>query len=131
VSPPFRAPPTIVNRCNLPPWAIGGHEFQDNPRPIEVAGVRTADRRLFQRLDTLDEATERSRTFHEYLSVKFRLHEWAEHQAAARSALRASYIQYLHGWGADSNGRAGAVLKAWVESRFGLPPTYHGGRLPG
>lgn len=130
MSPPFRAPPTIVNRCNLSPWAIGSHEFQENPQPLELAGVRSADRRLFERLDSIANPAERSRTFHDYLSVKFRLHEWNEHQAAARSALRASYIQYLHSWGADSNGRAGAVLKSWVESRFGLAPTYHGGRLP-
>jgi NAD+--dinitrogen-reductase ADP-D-ribosyltransferase len=33
----------------------------------------------------------------------------------------------------DSNGRAGAVLKAWVESRFGFAPTFHKetlGRFP-
>ncbi|HEY0945414.1 MAG TPA: NAD(+)--dinitrogen-reductase ADP-D-ribosyltransferase, partial [Opitutaceae bacterium] len=46
-----------------------------------------------------------------------------------RSSLRHSYVQFLHGWGADSNGHAGAVLKAWVESRFGLPATFHRGRL--
>jgi NAD+--dinitrogen-reductase ADP-D-ribosyltransferase len=27
----------------------------------------------------------------------------------------------------DSNGRSGAVLKGWVESRFGLHATYHSG----
>ena len=35
----------------------------------------------------------------------------------------------LQGWGLDSNGPAGAVLKGWVESRFGLVPAYHGGSL--
>lgn len=128
--PPSRPAPTIINRCTLSPWAIGSHEFQDNPQALEIAGVRAADRRLFQRLDTIEDPAERTRYFHDYLAVKFRLHEWTEHQTSARSALRASYLQHLHGWGADSNGRAGAVLKAWVESRFGLPPTFHGGRLP-
>jgi len=38
-------------------------------------------------------------------------------------------VNLLRAWGADSNGQAGAVLKAWVESRFGILATYHNGRL--
>lgn len=122
-------PPCIFNHCNLPPWIIGAREFQDAPQPLELDGVRATDRRLFERLATIADPAERGQVFHDYVSVKFRLHEWAEHQAAARSSLRSSYVQFLHGWGADSNGHAGAVLKAWVESRFGLTATYHHGCL--
>ena len=121
--------PTRFNHCNLPPWMIGAREFQDDPQPIEIEGVRGTDRRLFTRLAGLAGPDERGQTFHDYISVKFRLHEWPEHRASARSSLRHSYVQFLHGWGADSNGHAGAVLKAWVESRFGLAATYHAGRL--
>jgi len=35
----------------------------------------------------------------------------------------------LQGWGLDSNGPSGAVLKGWVESRFGLVPSFHGAPL--
>jgi NAD+--dinitrogen-reductase ADP-D-ribosyltransferase len=35
----------------------------------------------------------------------------------------------LRAWGADSNGQAGAVMKSWAESRFGILATYHKGRL--
>jgi NAD+--dinitrogen-reductase ADP-D-ribosyltransferase len=31
----------------------------------------------------------------------------------------------IKGWGYDSNGPEGAVLKGWVESRFGIFPTFH------
>jgi NAD+--dinitrogen-reductase ADP-D-ribosyltransferase len=120
---------TPFNRCNLSPWIIGALEFQDHPRAIEIDGVRAADRRLFERLATIADPMQRGEVFHDYVSVKFRLHEWAEHQAMARSSLRASYLRYLCHWGAASNSHAGAVLKAWVESRFGLPATYHHGRL--
>ena len=123
--------PTAFNRCNLSPWAIASADFQENPKPLEIDSVRATDRRLFAQLDAIDNPARRGEVFHEYLSVKFRLHEWAEHQASARSSLRSSYVQFLHGWGADSNGHSGAVLKSWVESRFGLPVRYHGGRLPG
>ena len=123
------APPTAFNHCNLPPWAIASPDFQTNPRHLELEGVRITDKRLFARLDALPEPEERGQVFHDYLSVKFRLHEWNQHQASARASLRHSYIRFLANWGADSNGHAGAVLKAWVESRFGLRATYHHGLL--
>jgi len=122
-------PSTVFSRCNLSPWVIGSREFQDAPQALEIDGVHATDRRLFARLAAIGDPQERGQVFHDYLSVKFRLHEWSEHQATARSSLRHSYIQFLHSWGADSNGHAGAVLKAWVESRFGLIATYHHGRL--
>jgi len=123
-----RRGPTL-NRCNLPPWVIRGQAFQDNPQEIELDGVRSGDRRLWTLLDAIAEPAERARVFHDYVTVKFRLHEWEQHERSARASLRHSYIHCLHSWGMDSNGRAGAVLKAWVESRFGLPPTYHSGLL--
>ncbi|PTY03270.1 dinitrogenase reductase [Opitutaceae bacterium EW11] len=120
---------SLFSRCNLPPWQIASIQFQDDPCPIELDGVRSTDRRLFERLAKVADPEERGWLFHDYVSVKFRLHEWSEHRASARESLRHSYVQFLHGWGADSNGRAGAVLKGWVESRFGLQATYHKGRL--
>ena len=47
--------------------------------------------------------------------------------------FRSSYLRLLQDWGFDSNSPAGAVLKGWVESRFGLFPTFHKevlGRFP-
>ncbi len=122
--------PAVFNRCNLSPWVMGDIEFQRHPQPLEIEGVRRADRRLFELLAECPAPERRGEIFHDYVSVKFRLHEWAEHQAGARSSLRSSYLRYLRNWGADSNGHAGAVLKTWVESRFGLASTFHGGRLP-
>lgn len=117
------------NRCNLSPWAIASQEYQDSPQPLEIDGVRATDRRLFAQLAKIDDPEERGQVFHDYLSVKFRLHEWEQHRASARASLRHSYLRFLAHWGVDSNGHAGAVLKAWVESRFGLRATYHHGLL--
>lgn len=39
--------------------------------------------------------------------------------------FRSSYLRLLKGWGYDANSPEGAVLKGWVESRFGLFPTFH------
>jgi len=120
---------SVINRCNLPPWIIGSEEFQADPRPIEIDGVRATDGRLFHMLEGVNDPEERSRLFHDYICVKFGLVELVEHQPGEKPKSAYSYVQFLRAWGADSNGHAGAVLKAWVESRFGLLATYHNGRL--
>jgi len=97
--------------------------------PLSLAGVRPSNRYLFEKLDTIQSQQERARIFHDYLCVKFNLHHWNEYAGKARSSLRNSYIRFLNGWGMESNSSEGAVLKSWVQSRFGVFPTYHRGIL--
>lgn len=118
-----------LNHCNLPPWVLASREFQERPQALELGDVRHSDKRLFDHLDRIADPEARGAWFHDYVSVKFRLHEWPDHAGAARASLRHSYVHFLVFWTADSNQRSGAVLKSWVESRFGLRATYHGGRL--
>jgi NAD+--dinitrogen-reductase ADP-D-ribosyltransferase len=118
-----------LNRCNLSPWIIGSDEFQANPRPVEIDGTGTTDAPFFRRLDGIPDAEERSRLFHEYVTVKFGLDERSVSGTGGKSRPVYSYVHLLRAWGADSNGHAGAVLKSWVESRFGILATYHNGRL--
>jgi NAD+--dinitrogen-reductase ADP-D-ribosyltransferase len=120
------------NLCNLPPWAIASRHFCDNPQPIEIQGVRSSNRFLFDLLDTIEAPEERAVRFDAYLSVKFQLHRWqAQATAAARRSLKNGYLRYLRGWGFDSSSIEGAVLKGWVESRLGIPPTFHRKRITG
>jgi len=116
-----------LNRCNLSPWIIGSEEFQANPQPLEIDGVRATDAGLFGCLECLTDAEARSAFFHDYLSAKFSLNEMIVRNGKARPVY--SYIHLLRAWGADSNGQAGAVMKSWAESRFGILATYHKGRL--
>ncbi|MDD5140134.1 MAG: NAD(+)--dinitrogen-reductase ADP-D-ribosyltransferase [Verrucomicrobiales bacterium] len=116
-----------LNRCNLSPWIIGSEEFQANPLPVEIDGARATDGSLFRRLDGIPDPEERSRLFHDYVCVKFGLNEKIERRGKTKFVY--SYLNLLRAWGADSNRQAGAVLKAWVESRFGILATYHNGRL--
>jgi NAD+--dinitrogen-reductase ADP-D-ribosyltransferase len=44
---------------------------------------------------------------------------------AGRRRYRSSFLRLIKGWGFDSNGPEGAVLKGWVESRFGICPSLH------
>jgi NAD+---dinitrogen-reductase ADP-D-ribosyltransferase len=122
----LHGPGTSFNRCNLPPWVIASREFVENPRAIEIQGVRDSNASLFRTLDALANEEERARRFDDYLSVKFQLHHWQEQATAtARRSLKNSYLRFLRGWGVDSSSVEGAVLKGWVESRMGIPPTYH------
>jgi len=114
------------NLCSLPPWAIASRHFNDNPQPLELQGVRHANRLLFQRLAECDDARARGELFHDYMDVTFQLHQWErEGSISSRKSLKNSYLRFLRGWMFDSNSPEGAVLKGWVESRFGLPPTFH------
>jgi len=118
-----------MNLCSLPPWAIASRHFNRHPQPLEIQGVRHANRLLFERLDGLDSAAARGAQFHDYMDVTFQLHQWErEASAGGRKSLKNSYLRFLRGWMFDSNSREGAVLKGWVESRLGLPPTFH--RVP-
>lgn len=127
--PLLEAPVVAINHCEVSPWVLASDEFNAAPRPIHIAGVREANRHFFRKLDDIDDPRRRGQVFHEYLDVTFALHQWESYQGKARSSLRNSYIRFLRGWGLESNSIEGAVLKSWVQSRFGIKPTYHKGVL--
>lgn len=134
---PFEAPPlnyryASFNYCNLPPWLIASRHFNDNPQVLEIQGVKEANRFLFEKLAAINSPAERAVFFNDFMSVKFQLHNWQEQTTdKARSSIKNSYLRFLRGWMFDSNSVAGAVLKHWVESRMGIPPRYHNGRISG
>jgi NAD+--dinitrogen-reductase ADP-D-ribosyltransferase len=114
------------NLVSLPSWTLASPRFNEEPVEVEVQGVRRAHRDLFARLDRTDSPGDRGLVFHDYMDVAFQLHQWErEESEGARKSLRNSYLRYLRGWMFDSNSVEGAVLKGWVESRMGIPPTYH------
>lgn len=120
------------NLCNLPPWVIASRHFNEHPQPLEVQGVRIANRHFFQKLDSIPDAAERAGIFNDYMSVKYQLHHWQSQSTdTARKSVKNSYLRFLRGWMMDSNSVEGAVLKGWVESRMGIPPTFHKIRIPG
>lgn len=121
---------TSFNRANLPPWVIASRHFDEDPRAIELQGVREENRFLFDVLDRTADLDERARRFDDWMNVRFQLHQWREQATAgARSSLRNGYLRFLRGWGMDASSVEGAVLKGWVESRMGIPPTFHRERL--
>jgi NAD+--dinitrogen-reductase ADP-D-ribosyltransferase len=73
--------------------------------------------------------TERATCFHDYALRRFWLHEDPVTWPDPAERQRRSYAAILRGWGFDSNGASGAVLKGWAENRFGLRSIWHGAAL--
>lgn len=122
-----RAARLPINRCNLPAVVLGGLTYQRHPSPLLIDGVAELHADLFRRLGVA-EPGRRGEVFRDYMTVRFQL-EWLEemgYTGHASNRAKANYIRMIRGWSFDSDSREGAVLKGWVESRFGLTPRYHG-----
>ena len=116
-----------INRCNLPAVVLGSLTFQAYPAELTLDGVAELHADLFRRLEVAPE-DKRAEVFNDYMTVRFQL-EWPEQMGFTgrrKSRTKANYIKMIRGWSFDSDSREGAVLKGWVESRFGLTPRYHG-----
>ncbi|MBK8387422.1 MAG: NAD(+)--dinitrogen-reductase ADP-D-ribosyltransferase [Candidatus Accumulibacter sp.] len=121
-----------INRCNLPAAILGGLTYQRHPTPLQIDGVADLHKPLWALLDDIPEAPERAARFVGYMQNHFRLQQpedagLAAGQAGARA--RATYLRVVRGWAFDAESREAAVLKGWVESRFGLCPRHHGEAL--
>ncbi len=120
-----------INRCNLPAVILGGLTFQQHPTPLKLDGVEELHANLFALLDTIDDPAERARVFRAGLDAHFCLDrlEAAGLDAAGHRRAKADWRRVLRGWSFDADSREGAVLKGWVETRFGLVPRHHGAPL--
>jgi NAD+--dinitrogen-reductase ADP-D-ribosyltransferase len=116
-----------INRCNLPAVILGSLTFQRHPTALMLDGVAELHADLFDMLDAADGTEETTKLFREYVAAHFCLDSLEEAGLSAPSQKRAkaNWLRALRGWSFDSDGREGAVLKSWVESRFGLLPRFH------
>jgi len=117
-----------INRCNLPAVILGSLTFQQHPTALALDGVAELHADLFALQDGIDAATERAQLFRDYVAAHFCLDHLEEAGIDEHSQKRAkaNWLRTLRGWSFDADGREGAVLKGWVESRFGLVPRFHG-----
>ncbi len=122
-----------LNRCNLPATLLGSLMFQQHPVPLELDGIRPLHRDLFELLRSIPNHPERAQRFMDYMTVHFRLDhlEDAGLQPGLpkKTRVNANYLRMVRGWAFNSDGREGAVLKNWVETRFGLLSRHHAGPL--
>ncbi len=121
-----------INRCNLPAVILGSLSYQRHPVPLALDGVVELHKELFRRLGEEGDAQLRAGVFQRYMAAAFSLDqpEQAGYSVnSPRARAKASYLRVVRGWAFDSDGLEGAVLKGWVESRFGLLTRYHGGPI--
>ncbi|WP_246264288.1 NAD(+)--dinitrogen-reductase ADP-D-ribosyltransferase, partial [Aromatoleum toluvorans] len=114
-----------TNLIGVPTAVLASSAFQDTPLPLAISGVRQTNAALFAMLHDARSASDAVAAFRIYMRAVFDLDAPPERDAAGRKRYRANYQRLLRGWGFDANGKEGAVLKGWVESRFGLLPTFH------
>ncbi|WP_236965306.1 NAD(+)--dinitrogen-reductase ADP-D-ribosyltransferase [Hydrogenophaga sp. SL48] len=121
---------TSTNLVGVPTAWLASAGFNQRAPELHIAGTRETQPGLFALLDRCNDLTEAREVFVHHLSIAFGLRPPERHEldglgTAEQRRWRGSWRRLLQGWGMDANGAAGAVLKGWVESRFGLVPTFH------
>ena len=117
-----------TNLVGVPAPLLASTRFNEHPVPLQIAGTRATQRGLFALLSLCADAAEAREVFDHTLAIAFGLQRDGPVDAAEARRWRTSYVKLLQGWGLDASSPAAAVLKGWVESRFGLVPTFH--RVP-
>lgn len=123
-----------INRCNLPCHALAGLAYQRHPAAITIDGVQALHHQLFEVLDGERDAHHRAGHFSNHMRACFQLADpdalgYDEHSRRP-GRIHADYRQLLRGWLFNADGREAAVIKGWVESRFGLQTRNHREALP-
>jgi len=116
-----------TNLLGVPTGWLASVAFNDAPVALHLVGVRSMNRSLFEMLEDSDGPEDAALAFETYMEAVFGLdpEQKSRNKDEGPRRYRSSYYRLLRGWGYDSNGPEGAVLKSWVESRFGLFPTFH------
>ena len=123
-----------TNLVGVPSGLLASAAFNAHPLRLHISGVRETNPALFRMLEDSTSAEEAREAFQKYMAAVFGVDgsdgtdggsERRPERGPGRRYFRSSYRRLLQGWGFDANNPEGAVLKGWVESRFGLLPTFH------
>jgi NAD+--dinitrogen-reductase ADP-D-ribosyltransferase len=114
-----------TNLVGIPAPVLASAAFNAHPQRLHIGGARESNAGLFALLERSRDAEEAREVFAHYMSIVFSLASSGKAGPAEARRRKSSYLKLLQGWGLDANGASGAVLKGWVESRFGMVPTFH------
>lgn len=116
-----------TNLIGMATACVASHVFNENPKPLHIAGTRESTPGLFEQLNRQSTPEACGRIFQDYMCVVFgfETEQRLGNDGSGRRRYRNSYLKLIQDWGLDSNNAQGAVFKGWVESRFGLYPSYH------
>lgn len=120
-----------TNLIGIATDCIANHLFNQYPQALHIAGTRESAPGLFEHLHKQTGRESCGRVFQEYMCDVFGMdcETKFDTTSSGRHRYRNSYLKLIQDWGLDSNSAQAAVLKGWVESRFGLFPTYHKQRI--
>jgi len=115
-----------ANRVGRPSAWMASPAFNEAPVTLHIGGVREMNPALFTMLDQAESLSEAGEAFLSYMVAMFGIDpEQRDAAPGSRKRFRSSFLRLVQGWSFDSNGPEGAVLKGWVESRFGILPSFH------
>jgi NAD+--dinitrogen-reductase ADP-D-ribosyltransferase len=114
-----------TNLVGVPTGLLASTAFNAFPVPLHIASVREQNRSLFKMLAEADTPDVAAGMFEAYMATMFDLDDQDRDGRGPARFKASSYLRLLRGWGFEANSPEGAVLKGWVESRFGLFPTFH------
>lgn len=124
---------TSLNRCNVPASILGCYDYQQKPIKLSLDCVAELHAQFFESIETIADAEIRSHHFRQYMCSAFLLGKSDEAGVTEtnqkRSREKLDYLRLLRGWMFDADSIEAAVLKRWVESRFGLLTINHSGLL--
>ena len=116
----------LTNFVGRPSEWLASCAFNEAPVPLHIWGVREMNPSLFSMLERAGDLAEAGEAFSCYMMAMFGLDpEQRDVASGGKRRYRSSFRRLIEGWGFDSNGPEGAVLKGWVESRFGICPSFH------
>lgn len=119
------------NLVGVPTEFLASVDYAECPCALHIIGVREMNAPLFEMLGLAADIDEASEALAKYMTAMFGLEpeQLREEARGVGPPFRYSFVRLIIGWGHDSSSRDAAVLKGWVESRFGLPPAHHGERI--
>ncbi len=117
-----------INLINLPSTLFASPAYNLNPIPVHINGVQETNIRLFETLDRFGKE-EAPLLFKEHMRAMFGLDEMLPSLPGKKKKYKANYRRLLRGWFFDANRPEGAVMKGWVESRFGIRTQFHKSRI--
>lgn len=114
-----------TNLVGIPTGLLASTAFNAYPVPLHIASIRDGNRSLFKMLAEAETPLVAAGMFEAYMATMFDLDDQDRDGRGPARFRASSYLRLLRGWGYEANSPEGAVLKGWVESRFGLFPTFH------
>jgi NAD+--dinitrogen-reductase ADP-D-ribosyltransferase len=114
-----------TNLVGVPTGLLASPAFNAFPVALHIASVREQNRSLFKMLSEAEAPDVAAGMFEAYMATMFDLDDQDRDGRGPARFRASSYLRLLRGWGYEANSPEGAVLKGWVESRFGLFPTFH------